>query len=384
MKVVLSVDAIRPPLTGVGRYTLELARHLAKRGELELAYLGGSRLVQGLPEEGSRAAAASTWLRDRLAGLALPTELYRRVRNARRANSVAHLGEYLFHGTNYYVPAFPGRSVATFHDVSVFSHPATHRRDRVRFMRREIALALRRLSMIITVSEFSRREIATHLDWPIERIRVTPLACSPRFRPRAGDAAIERLRAWGLQPGRYCLCVCTVEPRKNLDGLLDAYARLPRATRARFPLVLAGYRGWNSDAIHRRMRRAADEGWLTYLGYVDDQALPSLVAAAALFVYPSLYEGFGLPVLEAMASGVPVVCSDASSLPEVAGDAAALRSPQDVEGWTLAIGQGLEDDLWRSSAIERGLRRASAFSWDRCAELTASVYRELGQAGTPG
>ena len=145
--------------------------------------------------------------------------------------------------------------------------------------------------------------------------------------------------------------------------------------RQRFPLVLAGYKGWNNTTILARIRRAESEGWARYLGYVPDEQLPHLFAGARLFTFPSLYEGFGLPVLEAMASGVPVVCSDAASLPEVAGGAALMVPAADVSALTRALERGLTDDPWRAGAILAGRKQAARFSWRRCAQETAGVYR---------
>ena len=142
---------------------------------------------------------------------------------------------------------------------------------------------------------------------------------------------------------------------------------------------MAGYKGWANEAIMERLDRAIREGWAYYLGFVPDADLPYLFAGAKLFVFPSLYEGFGLPVLEAMASGVPVLTSSSSTLPEVAGGAAAICHPEDIESMTAALLKGLVDETWRSSAVELGLSQASKFSWQKCAEETAEVYRKVLQ-----
>lgn len=224
---------------------------------------------------------------------------------------------------------------------------------------------------------FSRREIAAHFALPLERIRAIPLAADAAFRPHAQAELAAPLQALGLQTDAYCLCVSTIEPRKNIDVLLTAYAALPAAVRARYPLVIAGHSGWSSEALHARMRSAEQAGWLRYLGYVPQDGLPALVAGARLFVFPSFYEGFGLPVLEAMASGTPVICASASSLPEVAADAAMLFDPADVSALTLALARGIDDSDWREAARQTGLQRAAQFSWQRCAVATADAYRDV-------
>jgi glycosyltransferase involved in cell wall biosynthesis len=202
---------------------------------------------------------------------------------------------------------------------------------------------------------------------------------SDAFAPRAASAADAQaqtfLQTHGLSHGAYTLCVSTLEPRKNINRLLQAYRLLPVELRQRFPLVVAGGRGWLSDALQQEMGRCAAEGWFHYLGFVPETDLPLLFAGARLFAYPSAYEGFGLPVLEAMASGVPVVSSDRSSLPELTQGAAKLVDPDDVESLAKAIEDGLSDATWRIEAGAAGLAVAQTYSWDKCAEATVAVYR---------
>jgi alpha-1,3-rhamnosyl/mannosyltransferase len=377
MKVILSADAIRQPLTGVGRYNLELARELAAMPDIELSFIQGAKLLQARPEP-AEAAKIAPVLRDSLSAWKLPTEIYRRLLGHARSRALrSQPPGAILHGANYYLPAYHGPSLVTIHDVSVFLLPQHHRADRVRYMRREVALALERSALVLTVSEFSKAEIVRVLGYPAERIRVTPLGPNPRFRPDAVKNSTLRALHDSLASRGYCLFVGTIEPRKNLNALLDAFERLPLAQRRQHPLVLCGYGGWGSEALHARFAAAAREGWLIYLGYVPDAMLPSLVAGARLFVYPSLYEGFGLPLLEAMASGVPVVYSRIPALDEVAAEAGASFPPRDVHALAGALAMGLQDEQWRATARVSGLKRAALFSWRRCAELTRDAYREI-------
>ena len=181
----------------------------------------------------------------------------------------------------------------------------------------------------------------------------------------------------GLVAGQYCLFVGTVEPRKNVERLVQAYELLPLELRRDCPLVVAGSKGWNSEAIHARMAKAQAEGWLRYMSFVDQRWLPSLYSGARLMAYPSLYEGFGLPIVEAMASGTPVLTSNVSCMPEVAAGAARLVNPIDVEEMSHALAQCLTDEAWQAEAREKGLARAAVLSWDRCTEETVAVYRQL-------
>ena len=168
-----------------------------------------------------------------------------------------------------------------------------------------------------------------------------------------------------------------MEPRKKIDRLLSAYRLLPQAVRQLYPLILVGSSGWLSEALLAEVARLSSQGWLKYLGFVPQSDLPALYAGARAFVYPSVYEGFGLPVLEAMASGVPVVASPFTSLPEVTRGAALLVDPDDVDALTSAVHRSLVDENWRQTAITSGLAVAQTFSWDRCADQTIKVYQSI-------
>ena len=387
MKIILSVDSVRYPLTGIGRYTYELASALQMRSDLSLLMLSGDRLVATLTSDRSDPQSAQDMPRS------LSQAIYRRLRRSRTAVETAkalkdalakhslrkHKGA-IFHGTNFYLGDYNGPSVATFHDISVFTFAHYHPPERVSFMQRQMKITMDRADMLITVSNSARKEIACYFGYPLEKIRAIPLGCSDAFRPRATSETRSVLERYGLEHGRYVLFTGTVEPRKNIEGLLDAYSALPEQLRTNYPLVIAGFQGWKSERLHARIAAAANAGWARYLGYARGEDLPLLYAGAHLFIFPSHYEGFGLPVLESMASGVPVVCSSSSSLPEVVGDAALTCKPEDTDGLRELIRRGLDDTQWRLGARARGLKRAAEFSWHRCAEQTVEVYRQL-QAG---
>jgi len=381
MKVIVSIDPVRFPLTGIGRYTFELVSHLSKLDVIsDLKLLSGSRFMPSLPEAAEcvndRKTSLIRQFKKRLLKSSIAVDLASELQNWMKRRALLGLEDFIFHSPNYYLPTFAGVSVCTFHDLSMYSWNQCHPPERVRFMQKQIALSLRRADMLITDSEFTRQEVAHHFSWPLDRIRSVALASSEEFYPRhQADWSATGVR-YGLTMGGYALFAGTIEPRKNLDALLGAYALLPISMRQRWPLVMTGYQGWQSEKLHERIKAANREGWVRYLGYVPAEDLPLLYAGARLFVFPSLYEGFGLPVLEAMASGVPVVCSNSSSLPEVAGDAAGMCEATDVDSLSGLIATGLEDENWRNRSIEKGLARAAGFSWQRCARETVDVYRE--------
>jgi alpha-1,3-rhamnosyl/mannosyltransferase len=377
VKVILSVEAVRFPLTGIGRYSYELARGLMASDDVEdLKLLSGLRFLPTLPVAQSH-SSAQHGLKRLVQGSGFLTGIYQRGMPLLRALTLRAMGDHIYHSPNFFLPPFPGAKIATFHDLSAFKWSECYDPVKVRFLKKELLKTLKNSDALITDSEYTRRELADFSGWPLEKIHAVPLASSPEFFPRTSIEVKAVLEKYRLRYHGYTLYVGTIEPRKNLVRLLDAYGRLPLAMRQRWPLVFSGYRGWRSEDVHRRIDQAEKQGWAHYLGFLPADELPELYAGARLFVFPSLYEGFGLPVLEAMSSGVPVVCSNSSSLPEVVGAAALMSEPNDVVGLSENLEIGLQDDLWRKRAILAGLARANGFSWHQCVNSTIKVYRSF-------
>ena len=361
MKVTLSVEALSPQLSGIGRYTWELASHLPAHAGVDAVrfYCNGEWVndVAALlasdkpPKQSGLAGMLPKWMRKP------------RVRS----------GE-VFHGPNYFLPAFVENGIATVHDLSVFRFPETHPPKRLAHFEREFSQSLKRAAHLITDTETVRQEVIDYCHWPAEKITVVPLGVSPAFAPRSAQSIATVLAANDLSPGAYLLCVSTIEPRKKIDRLLAAYAGLAETVRSRYTLVLIGGQGWLSDALHDEIGRAKQQGWLHYLGFVPEVEMAAIYAGAKAFVFPSIYEGFGLPVIEAMASGVPVVTSNRSCMPEVSHGAALLVDPDDVDALRAAILRSLEDEPWRANAIAAGLVVAGNLTWDRCVQKTVNVY----------
>nr|WP_286173206.1 MULTISPECIES: glycosyltransferase family 1 protein [Halomonas] len=361
-------------MTGIGRYTYELAKGLQESEDLEsLKLFSGTRFMDHLPVP-SHESTSSHGLKRLIQRSGTAMELYRRLMPLIRAYSLRGHEDFIYHGPNFSLPPFPGRKVATIHDLSAFKWPETQDPIKVRYLQKELGKTLDSADALITPSEFIRRELAEFAAWPLEKIHAVPLAAGPEFRPRGEEELQPFLKRHGLSYQGYTLFVGTIEPRKNLESLLDAYRQLPKAVRQRWPLVLSGYWGWQSDDIHARIKDAEREGWAKYLGFLPAQDLPLLYSGARLFAFPSLYEGFGLPILEAMQSGVPVVCSDAASLPEVAGDAALCQKVEDVPGLADGVRSVLEEQVLRNRLISDGSARSECFSWAECIAGTRMAY----------
>jgi glycosyltransferase involved in cell wall biosynthesis len=259
--------------------------------------------------------------------------------------------------------------VVTIHDLFPLRHPELYSRVIGHHHRLVSRSAARSATRVLTGSEFSRREIAELTGVPLERIVVTPYGVGRKFRPVEVDDAWLKERFGITRP--YVLCIGTLEPRKNLVGALDAFERL----KGDAMFVLTGGRGWKNEDLDRRLR--AFGGSLVLTGYLEDADLVKLLSAADCFVHPALFEGFGFPVVEAMACGAPVVSSDGGSLPEVVGDAGLLAPPREPDAIAAAISRVLGDTALRDDLAQRGLARARSFTWARCAEATRDEYRRV-------
>lgn len=290
----------------------------------------------------------------------------------------------LLHGAVYANPvsvACP--TVVTVHDLSFVHYPATVRRFNRLYLRLVARVTARRAARVIADSENTRRELLAWLGLSAPRVVAVPIAADPRFAP-ATAAAVEDFRRQRGLPERFALFLGTLEPRKNLVRLVDAFAACQAGLKVALPLVIAGSRGWYYDEIFARVQNHGLQDSILFPGFVPAGELPWWYRAADVFVYPSVYEGFGLPVLEAMASGTAVITSNTSSLPEVAGDAALLVDPNDVEALADALARVLNDHDLRQAMSAAGVRQAAKFSWRRCAEETVAVYRQvLGLAAPP-
>jgi alpha-1,3-rhamnosyl/mannosyltransferase len=273
--------------------------------------------------------------------------------------------------------------VATVHDLSIYRFPETHPSARRRYFELAFERSLRRADALITDSEAVRQELIADFSVPPERVTAIHLGVDATFHPRTANELRPTLSRHGLQPDGYLLSVATIEPRKKLDRLIAAYGELPETLRRRYPLVLTGAPGWLDGPIRAAIERGRSAGWLRFLGYVPEAELPLVYAGARALAMISVYEGFGLPVLEAMASGVPVLTSNLSCLPEVAGGAALLVDPDDVGAVSRMVERVLTDDVWRGQARATGQRRAALLTWERCALQTTTVFAAVGATTSP-
>jgi glycosyltransferase involved in cell wall biosynthesis len=368
LKLVLSVEALSPSLTGIGRYTWELAKRLPGHPKLKQVrfYRNGQWIEQPAHLLEVNAPVHNA-----------PKARFKLPRSVRDwGMSLACRGN-VFHGPNFFLPACADKGVITVHDLSVFKYPETHPADRIKQFERDFTRSVAQCAHIITDSQTTRAEVIAYTGLPSSRVTAVPLGVSAAYKPMADSDIAQTLQHYGLVPRNYALCVSTLEPRKKVVQLLAAWRLLPSGLRKAYPLIFVGTNGWLSQALQAEITQAQAEGWVKHLGYVPEQDLPKLYAGANLFVYPSTYEGFGLPPIEAMACGVPVVVSDQSCLPEVTQGAALMVNPDETEMFSKILEKSILDTDWRANSVIKGRLVATQYSWERCVDETANVYLNL-------
>jgi glycosyltransferase involved in cell wall biosynthesis len=366
MRIAFDGTTLRPGRTGVGYYTEHLLHHLVQQGPEEDLIVVSNRPVdttRALPPRVRVDAPASR----------LPRMLWMQMLAPR---ALRRLRPDVAHFTNGMVPlASPVPTVVTIHDMSLTMYPRYHPARRVVLNRPLVDLAARRADAIITVSQSAKRDIMRVYGLPSDRVHVVHEAAAPSFRQIQDVGALDRVRRQYALPDRFILYVGTIEPRKNLPKLIEGFARRHRSGDLPHRLVCVGPYGWLSRDLEALLDRLDIRQAIQFAGYVPFDDLPSLYSLAEMFVFPSLYEGFGLPVIEAMACGVPVVTGDVAALNEVGGAAVARVPELSAEALgeimvALARDPGLREDLRR-----RSLERAQLFSWQRAARETLDVYR---------
>ena len=358
---------------GIGSYTRELGRHFTEDKSVNLvpvsfvapsceisACLAGA--VHVIPHYARRAGVSA------LSPLSFPED------------GLKDLD--LFHATDHLIPKFANIPVvATLMDAIPLSHPEWVRMRFVHLKNWLWRRASHWADHVLTISECSKEDIARHFGISRNKISVVPLGVDERYFERFSPVQKEEvLRRLNL-PEQFFLFVGTIQPRKNLERLLDAHASLPLRTQKEVPLVVVGRHGWGCEALVARMNEASLSGRVCWMKYLSDRDVRVLMQVARALVFPSLYEGFGLPVVEAFASGLPVITSNTTSLPEVAGDAALLVNPLDVGEIGEAMHQLVSFPAIADRLISAGEQRARALSWSACAQRTLDVYRQVLGAG---
>jgi alpha-1,3-rhamnosyl/mannosyltransferase len=377
MRVVFNLMTTLKPKTGVGQYAARLFAALSRKlppnsvngfptGPLADVVSRLHRIRPGGPPTGRRFSMigfGKRFLRNTVdSGLTLA------FRAACRG------GTYdLYHEPNFVPFASDMPTIVTVHDLSVILHPEWHPAERVRHHERKFRRGLSSARHVLTDTHAVRDEVVKHLGIAPDRVTAVHLGVGEDYWTSSGRESRTSARKLGL-PHNYLLFVGTMEPRKNVMTLLRAYCDLPAELRGRCPLVMAGGWGWKAAETADFLRATGANRGVMHLGYTADGDLPGLYAAARALVFPSHYEGFGLPPLEMLAAGGAVISSTAASLQEVLGSHAHFVEPLDLDGWRSALTRAINDDDWLSDLRRGGRERAAQFTWERCAAATANVY----------
>lgn len=390
MNLIFNAESLRPPITGVGNYSYHMLSQLVNGSLVDDVHcFNGTAWVSGEEQLAATAAliagggqaaggfktAAIEQVRTAVGAVPGTKRLYAALMDGRFKRTADSIERAVYHETNYILKPYSGPCVTTVHDLSHLRFPQFHHEHVLEWLA-PLAQTLERADKVITVSDVVRNELIEQFALPPEKIRTVYEGVDENYVPRSKEQTSAVLDEYGLNHGKYVLLVATLEPRKGIDVLLDAWALLPEELRREYPLVLAGSTGWRNKALKERIEVLVDEGTVRHLGYVPAEVLPPLFAGAAVFVYPSVYEGFGLPVLDAMSSGVPVICRAGTSMAEFSeGSCLLFEEGEEELGLKLQalLASSAEREMWAG----KGLAQASHFSWQRCAAETARIYGEV-------
>ncbi|MZI95807.1 glycosyltransferase [Vibrio sp. CAIM 722] len=378
-RILININTIRKPLTGIGYYTLNILRELLKKN-IDVVGLQNGRVVSKntlqqiidsfLTQNNAKETSSQSFKR-------IVVELIRnipgsyRIKNfflCHRANSAtAHLvaQKYVYFEPSFIPFDYPGKIITTVHDLSFISYPEFHPETRVAYLTSNIGSSINKSDHLIVDSDYILNEL--HNCYPLSKNKSSTvyLGVDEHFRIYSEIECRSVTQTLGLKYQHFILSVATLEPRKNLKRLVLAYKRLPVEIRDRYPLVLVGDQGWKNTELMKEAKELIDNKQLIFTGYLSDSNLKYLYSSAMIFAYPSLYEGFGLPIIEAMASGVPVITSNRGATAEISGGVAILVNPEDNEDIAQAMFDLIHQSQRRKELSESGIEFVKRYQWGK-------------------
>jgi len=382
MKIGIDCSNVPGPRTGVGEYTYQLVCALSRIDQINsyMLYPFFYHLINPGYKDVELPTTGNFRVQDCLPTCPgyLKRIFHLTVKSLFKENMLGPVD--IVHSTTFCAPKFKDKNkrlVVTIYDLTVITHPECHQKLNIMHCKKGILDAVKYADAIIAISEHTKKDLISIAGAPEELITVTSLAPDPDLAPVTDKKTCERVRQKYNLPNNYILFLGSLEPRKNVTTLIKAYAKLPEGYKKKNHLVIAGAKGWMSSPVHDTIQKLGLVDKTTFPGYVDRADLSALYSMAECFVYPSLYEGFGLPVLEAMACGAPVITSNTSSMPEVAGSAARLVAPLKEAELTAGLEEILENKSLQEEMRQAGFKQVKKFSWERCAAETIEVYKKV-------
>ncbi|VEN73926.1 Alpha-1,3-rhamnosyl/mannosyltransferase [Candidatus Desulfarcum epimagneticum] len=378
MKILVNANPMAGILTGISRYLRNLYAALSDLDQGRIFYMWGNEVLGAMPPLADFARwekmTATVWkLADPIVFGLRSLHLLRQERKLREICRNTFFD--IYHETGFTPSKMTSSpTLYTMCDLSMRRYKETHPRERVLFFEYFLKRRFKYANHILTISEYIRQEIINELNVPPEMVSFVHLAADPVFGPVSAEKVKKVRDNYGL-PESYLLFVSSLEPRKNIDLLMDAL----RAAKTDIPVVLAGWHAWGDKEWIKKAEMMKKTNPVYVLGHIPDHDLVALYNGAVALIYPSIYEGFGLPIVEAMSCGCPVICSNRSSMPEVAGDAAILIDPFDSEDLAQAIEQVSHDTRLRRNLARLGLNQAKRFSWEKSAAETLDVFKKVAK-----
>ena len=383
MKLLLNIESLIPPVTGIGNYTFNLIEQLRNEDLEAIDCFSGSSFYSAQEALSNcinssahyKPNGSKSYFRNLLRDSTFAYRGREALRDMQLRMRTKQLRNHVYHEPNFILKAHAGPSVSTIHDLSFIHYPELHPRKRVEWISAQLPKTLERADFLITPSNIIREELIMDFGVDPDKVRAVYLGASESYRPRTAEQTQLILESHGLKHGRYILFVGTLEPRKGINILLDAWCRLPKILREEYPLVLAGAPGWQNNAMADRIKKLEITHGLRRLLYVPNSDLPAIYAGATVFAYPSLYEGFGLPVLEAMCCGVPVICTADTSMAEFTQGSVLQVARGDDEELASKLIDLVSNEPQRLAVANTGLLRSKDFSWHRFSQQTLEIYR---------
>ena len=389
MKLLVNLSSLNHPLTGIGEYTLNLVKEMLDDDQVQdIKGIRSSRyldrhqisvLIAAL-EQGHQTDQPLTRYLKKMSRLKLIARIARKAINAYREISFRFyrnmLKHYIYWEPNYICLNHQGVCVPTVHDLSHLICPQFHPKARVKYLKAELPRTLARAKHVIVVSQYTKQSVMEHFDLDDQQITVVPPSVKSEYYPRTASECAQLKKRLGL-PENFILFVGTLEPRKNLQGLLLAYKLLSTELKSQYPLVLSGRKGWLLEDIEQILQPMLDSGEVMWLGYLNSKDLPALYSSATAFTYVSHFEGFGMPIAEAMACGTAVIASDNTAMKEASGGAVCIVSPHSIGSIAQGMRKVLLDSSYRIECETKGLEISKNRSWKVSKQLLVTALSNL-------